>query len=73
MTIRFKFDTFSSFDGRNVKEYKKGETYTAAHAQEKRMFEYYIYDGTAEIVATDNTSNAPKVIRPKSRKAHDFN
>ena len=81
MKVTFKEDQKLSYDGLNVKEYKKGETYEAQHPHEARVFESLVGSGVAEApkdpesVSKSDTpapktkkTTAKKVTTPKSKK-----
>ena len=65
MTITFTQDESASFDGKNIRAYFKGETYTATHAIERMVFQMMVDKGSA-VPHNDNPSN--KTYKPKSRK-----
>lgn len=76
MQVKFNSDQTLSYDGVNTRSYKKGEVYTATHAQERIVFEKAIYMGKAVTFASEaepkHDSEMPKVeskvTKPKSRK-----
>lgn len=67
MTITFIQDESASFDGKNIRAYFKGETYTAGHAIEKMVFQMMIEKGSA-IAGAPEDDKSNKTIKPKSRK-----
>lgn len=69
MQVKFNQDQTLSYDGINTREYKKGEVYTATHAQERIVFEKAIYMGKAVTFATEAEPNVEtKVAKPKETK-----
>lgn len=70
MTVTFKDDHTLSYDGINVKEYKKGEVYVATHPQEQRVFESMVDSGSAEVYTEKQVEpKEVKVVTPKAKKA----
>jgi hypothetical protein len=67
MTITFIQDESASFDGKNIRAYFKGETYTAGHAIEKMVFQMMIDKGSA-VSGPPEDDKSNKTIKPKSRK-----
>lgn len=65
MTITFTQDESLSFDGKNIRAYFKGETYTAGHAVEKMAFQMMLDKGSA-VPHIDTKTN--KTIKPKAHK-----
>jgi hypothetical protein len=69
MQVKFTTDQTLSYDGINVREYKKGEVYTASHAQERIVFEKAIYMGKAVTFESEAEPQIEKkVVKPKATK-----
>jgi len=69
MKVTFKEDQKLSYDGRNVKEYKKGQTYEAQHPHEARVFESMVGTGVAEAPAPAETVEDAEKPAPKTKKS----
>lgn len=68
--VKFNEDFQASFDGVNIRTYKKGQVYSPSHAQESIMFRGAISGGIAqlhnEMESGKKVEN--KVVTPKSKK-----
>lgn len=70
LTITFKDDHTLSYDGINVKEYKKGEVYVATHPQEQLVFQSMVSNGSAQVYTEKKVEpKEVKVTTPKAKKA----
>lgn len=69
MKIQFTADTVLSYDGLNTRTYLKGQVYEPYHAQEKRVFERALKDGSAIPFGADEKPVETKVAPPTQTKA----
>jgi len=73
ITVKFKENQTLSFDGINIKEYKKGEPHQATSAHEARIFNSFVENGKADLVTGEKevkaTPSETKVTKPKSKKS----